>query len=180
MKARWTDVIPRALQFVTEQGRMKFVRPIYRSALRQNIGHFFGLTMLEKCKILFLAHLGDILLEDMAHFLIISHEKLWESGPNRQSFKFQNHFIAISQWTCVHYPSPSWLCLHGYKTLHSVMLHCQSALWCCGVYSLNLCLCLFHTWWMGINQMRVYKMRSVNQQHSIVSFILFTSLFSLS
>ena len=33
MKARWTDVIPRALQFVTEQGRMKFVRPIYRSAL---------------------------------------------------------------------------------------------------------------------------------------------------
>ncbi|KAK7101710.1 leukotriene A-4 hydrolase-like [Littorina saxatilis] len=30
VKSRWKDIIPRALEFVTEQGRMKFVRPIYR------------------------------------------------------------------------------------------------------------------------------------------------------
>uniref|UniRef100_A0A646QDM6 Leukotriene A(4) hydrolase n=1 Tax=Hemiscolopendra marginata TaxID=943146 RepID=A0A646QDM6_9MYRI len=30
IKSRWTDSIPLALKFVTEQGRMKFVRPIYR------------------------------------------------------------------------------------------------------------------------------------------------------
>ncbi|XP_076469755.1 leukotriene A-4 hydrolase-like isoform X1 [Babylonia areolata] len=30
IKSRWSVIIPKALQFVTEQGRMKFVRPIYR------------------------------------------------------------------------------------------------------------------------------------------------------
>ncbi|XP_068083792.1 leukotriene A-4 hydrolase [Anabrus simplex] len=30
IKSRWSDQIPRALEFVTEQGRMKFIRPIYR------------------------------------------------------------------------------------------------------------------------------------------------------
>jgi leukotriene-A4 hydrolase len=30
LKAQWEDAIPRAVQMVTEQGRMKFLRPIYR------------------------------------------------------------------------------------------------------------------------------------------------------
>jgi hypothetical protein len=30
IRARWEDAIPRAVQMVTEQGRMKFLRPIYR------------------------------------------------------------------------------------------------------------------------------------------------------
>ncbi|GFO29176.1 leukotriene a-4 hydrolase [Plakobranchus ocellatus] len=30
IKARWVDCIPLALNFVTEQGRMKFVRPVYK------------------------------------------------------------------------------------------------------------------------------------------------------
>lgn len=30
LKARWMDAVPRAIQMVTEQGRMKFLRPIYR------------------------------------------------------------------------------------------------------------------------------------------------------
>ncbi|GFY39975.1 leukotriene A-4 hydrolase [Trichonephila inaurata madagascariensis] len=30
LKAHWKDIIPDAVQFITEQGRMKFVRPIYR------------------------------------------------------------------------------------------------------------------------------------------------------
>ena len=28
--AKWEDAVPRAVQMVTEQGRMKFLRPIYR------------------------------------------------------------------------------------------------------------------------------------------------------
>lgn len=30
LKAKWMDAVPRAVQMVTEQGRMKFLRPIYR------------------------------------------------------------------------------------------------------------------------------------------------------
>jgi leukotriene-A4 hydrolase len=30
LKAHYSDAIPPAIEFVTEQGRMKFVRPIYR------------------------------------------------------------------------------------------------------------------------------------------------------
>ena len=30
LKNRWKDAIPRAVQMVTDQGRMKFLRPIYR------------------------------------------------------------------------------------------------------------------------------------------------------
>ena len=30
LKGRWRDAIPRAVQMVTDQGRMKFLRPIYR------------------------------------------------------------------------------------------------------------------------------------------------------
>ena len=30
LRGKWPDAIPRAVQMVTEQGRMKFLRPIYR------------------------------------------------------------------------------------------------------------------------------------------------------
>ena len=30
LKGRWRDAIPRAVQMVTDQGRMKFLKPIYR------------------------------------------------------------------------------------------------------------------------------------------------------
>lgn len=30
LKAHWTDQVDTAVKFVTDQGRMKFVRPIYR------------------------------------------------------------------------------------------------------------------------------------------------------
>ena len=30
LRAKWDNAIPRAIQMVTEQGRMKFLRPIYR------------------------------------------------------------------------------------------------------------------------------------------------------
>ena len=30
LKAKWEDAIPRAIRMVTEQGRMKFTRPLYR------------------------------------------------------------------------------------------------------------------------------------------------------
>ncbi|GBN81512.1 Leukotriene A-4 hydrolase [Araneus ventricosus] len=30
LRAHWKDIIPEAVKFITEQGRMKFVRPIYR------------------------------------------------------------------------------------------------------------------------------------------------------
>jgi leukotriene-A4 hydrolase len=30
IKAHWDDAVPRAVQMVTVQGRMKFLRPIYR------------------------------------------------------------------------------------------------------------------------------------------------------
>ena len=30
LKGHWKDAIPRAVQMVTDQGRMKFLRPIYR------------------------------------------------------------------------------------------------------------------------------------------------------
>lgn len=30
LKAHWTAVVAEAIKFITEQGRMKFVRPIYR------------------------------------------------------------------------------------------------------------------------------------------------------
>ena len=42
IKARWADCIPLALGFVTEQGRMKFVRPIYKYVVTSYvIGLFF-------------------------------------------------------------------------------------------------------------------------------------------
>ncbi|KAK6176549.1 hypothetical protein SNE40_014812 [Patella caerulea] len=31
IRAKWTSVLPRAFEFINEQGRMKFVRPIYRA-----------------------------------------------------------------------------------------------------------------------------------------------------
>lgn len=33
LRAHWTERVDDALKFVTEQGRMKFVRPIYRSVV---------------------------------------------------------------------------------------------------------------------------------------------------
>ena len=30
LKGKWTNAVPRAVQMVTEQGRMKFLRPLYR------------------------------------------------------------------------------------------------------------------------------------------------------
>ncbi len=30
LKGHWQDAVPRAVQMVTEQGRMKFLRPLYR------------------------------------------------------------------------------------------------------------------------------------------------------
>ena len=30
LRSKWDDAIPLAVQMVTEQGRMKFLRPIYR------------------------------------------------------------------------------------------------------------------------------------------------------
>ena len=30
LKANWDDAVPRAVQMVSEQGRMKYLRPIYR------------------------------------------------------------------------------------------------------------------------------------------------------
>ena len=30
LRSKWENAIPRAIQMVTEQGRMKFLRPIYR------------------------------------------------------------------------------------------------------------------------------------------------------
>jgi leukotriene-A4 hydrolase len=30
LKAKWEKIIPKAVEMVTEQGRMKFLRPIYR------------------------------------------------------------------------------------------------------------------------------------------------------
>ncbi len=38
LKAKWMDAVPRAVQMVTEQGRMKFLRPLYRCV------HFFLLS----------------------------------------------------------------------------------------------------------------------------------------
>ncbi len=30
LRGKWKDAVPRAVDMVTEQGRMKFLRPIYR------------------------------------------------------------------------------------------------------------------------------------------------------
>ena len=30
LKGKWMDAVPRAVEMVTEQGRMKFLRPLYR------------------------------------------------------------------------------------------------------------------------------------------------------
>ena len=30
LKGKWKDAVPRAVEMVTEQGRMKFLRPLYR------------------------------------------------------------------------------------------------------------------------------------------------------
>ncbi len=30
LRSKWEDAVPRAVDMVTEQGRMKFLRPIYR------------------------------------------------------------------------------------------------------------------------------------------------------
>jgi len=44
--SKWLDQVPRALEFVTEQGRMKYVRPLYRELYdwedvrAQTIEHF--------------------------------------------------------------------------------------------------------------------------------------------
>lgn len=46
MKAKWKDQVPLVLEFVTEQGRMKYVRPLYREMYNweeirpQAIDHF--------------------------------------------------------------------------------------------------------------------------------------------